>query len=89
MSDETPELLEFPCRFSIKAMGLNQADFEDLVVEIVSRHAELADDAAVSSRDSRGGKYLAVTVAVTARSREQLDKIYMDLSAHDKVVMAL
>ncbi|MFZ1623893.1 MAG: DUF493 domain-containing protein, partial [Gammaproteobacteria bacterium] len=33
MSEET--LLEFPCAFPLKVMGLNQPAFEQYVVEIV------------------------------------------------------
>lgn len=85
------ELLEFPCRFPIKAMGAAsaEADFAALVVEIVARHAPGIDETAVSVRSSAGGKWMSVTVVVEAQSRDQLDAIYQDLSAHELVVMAL
>ena len=85
---ESPAL-EFPCEFPIKAMGLNRGDFRALVTEIVHRHVAAGDRAAVHERDSRGGKYLAVTVTITARSRAQLDAIYQDLTDEERVVVAL
>ncbi len=86
-SEESP--LEFPCQFPIKAMGKNQDDFESLVVTLVRKHCPNLAEGAVISRDSSGGKYLAVTVTVTATSREQLDNIYLELSACQQVLMAL
>ena len=82
-------LFEFPCEFPIKAMGAAEPGFDELVVQIVRRHAPDLAEGAVSTRLSRGGRYLAVTVTVTARSREQLDAIYRALSDHEKVLMAL
>jgi uncharacterized protein len=82
-------ILQFPCAFPIKALGLAAADFDALVVQIVARHAHDLGEGAVTTRSSRGGKYLAVTVTITARSQAQLDAIYSELSAHERVVMAL
>ncbi|CAL1239190.1 YbeD family protein [Candidatus Methylocalor cossyra] len=82
-------LLQFPCEFSIKAFGHSSRAFEGRIAALVRRHApDLAADA-VSSRPSKGGKYLVVTVTVRATSREQLDAIYRELSACSEVLMAL
>jgi putative lipoic acid-binding regulatory protein len=59
------------------------------VVEIVRRHAPELDDSLVKVRESRGGKWLSVTVIIEAIDREQLDDIYRDLSAHERVVWAM
>ena len=85
--DTTP--FQFPCRFPIKAMGLADTDFDGLVISIVRRHVPRLPEDAVSYRSSRGGKYLAVTVVIEATSREQLDAIYQDLSANERILMAL
>jgi uncharacterized protein len=86
---EQDTLLEFPCRFPIKAMGADDGAFETLVVELVRKHAPDLAEASVASRASQGGKYLSVTVTVTATSREQLDNIYRELTACEQVLMAL
>ena len=88
MSDEDT-LLEFPCQFPIKAMGKAENDFDALVVEIVRRHVPDLHESAVNTRPSKGGKWLAVTVTITATSKPQLDAIYYELTAHERVVMAL
>lgn len=82
-------LLEFPCSFPLKVMGLDAEGFHATVVEIVRRHAPDLEDAAVSSRPSRGGKYVSVTVVIEARSQDQLDALYRELSGHERVMMVL
>ncbi|HNT54826.1 MAG TPA: DUF493 domain-containing protein [Anaerolineaceae bacterium] len=82
-------LLDFPCTFPLKAIGRGGDDFSALVFEIVSRHVPGLTTAALTSRPSSAGNYLAVTVTFTAQSRAQLDAIYLELNAHDRVVMTL
>lgn len=89
MSDNTETLLEFPCQFPIKAMGRDDGRFESLVIEIVRKHAPDLSDEAVQCRASKAGNYLSVTVTVSATSREQLDNIYLELTACEHVLMAL
>ncbi len=81
--------MEFPRDFPIKAMGRGGTTFDAVVVEIVRRHAPDLDPAQVRAQDSRNGNYRAVTVVVRATSRAQLDAIYLALSSHEAVVMAL
>jgi putative lipoic acid-binding regulatory protein len=88
MSDEET-LLEFPCDFSIKAMGLATPEFDLLVAEIVRNHAPDLKEGAVKTKTSKGGKYLSVTVTITATSKKQLDSIYQDLTDHKLVLMSL
>ncbi len=82
-------ILEFPCDFPIKAMGLNNGEFELLVVQLIRRHAQNFSQAAVSNRLSKGDKYLSVTVTICAQSQQQLDAIYQDLTDCEAVLMAL
>ncbi len=86
---ETETLLEFPCTFSIKAMGLTSPDFEMAVLEIVRRHAPDMREDCLSSRPSKNGKYTAITVTIQATSKQQLDAIYQDLTDHEHVLMSL
>ena len=87
--DTDPPLLEFPCHFPIKAVGPATEVFEARVVEIVRTHAPNLGEGAVRCRASGGGKYLSVTVTVHAESREQLDNIYLALTACEEVMMVL
>lgn len=85
----TESLLEFPCQFAIKAMGKSAVDFDMVVVEIVRQHVPDLSESAVTTRPSKAGTYIAVTVMIEARSREQLDAIYQGLTDHPDVLMAL
>jgi putative lipoic acid-binding regulatory protein len=87
MTEET--LLEFPCAFPIKAMGRNEDDFETLVTTLVFRHAAPVPGEAVKVNESGEGNFVSVTVTVEATSKEQLDRIYHDLTDCDRVLMAL
>lgn len=83
------DLLEFPCEFPVKVLGMRSDDFAQTVVDIVLRHApDFAADG-VEMRVSRGGRYLSVTCTVHAVSRAQLDGLYRDLTAHPAVRMVL
>jgi hypothetical protein len=81
--------LTFPCDFPLKIMGRAEPDFDSLVVEIVLRHVGNVREGAISVRESRGGKYLSVTVTVQAESQDQLDGLYRELSAHERILMVL
>lgn len=81
--------LSFPCSFPIKVVGRHEDGFEALVVEMVSTHAGTLPDGSVRSRASSNGRFLAVTVTITAESREQLDSLYRTLTASGQVLFVL
>ena len=89
MSDEDESPLKFPCQFPIKAMGKSDCNLDEIVVEIVRKHAPDLGEGALYNRDSSKGNYTSVTVVVNATSREQLDAIYQDLVDCEAVIMAL
>ena len=82
-------LLEFPCVFPIKAMGRNDASFQTLVENIVLNHAEIHTGHPVTTNASGSGNYLSVTVTIEAQSKDQLDRIYQDLTDCEHVLVAL
>jgi hypothetical protein len=82
-------LLEFPCRFPIKAMGRQSDEFEAIVSGIVTRHAQLWPDEPIRSVPSKAGNFVSVTATVEAQSQSQLDAIYQELTDCDQVLMAL
>lgn len=88
MTDDTP-IIAFPCHFPIKIMGHAADDFAELAFALVARHVEALAPEAMAVNESRQGRFLAVTITIEAQSRAQLDAIYQDLTAHERVVMAL
>lgn len=89
MTDDNKKLLTFPCTFPIKIVGKANDAFEIAVLDILRRHAPDLKATALSNRHSKNEKYLAITVTIEATSQEQLDSIYIELSNHELVIMAL
>ncbi len=89
MSNEEETLFEFPCQFSVKAMGLAAPDFDALVLSIVRQQVPNIGEGAVRTRPSKGGKYLSVTVTFEADSKTQLDAIYQALTDNERILMSL
>jgi putative lipoic acid-binding regulatory protein len=87
MTDESP--LEFPCEFPIKMMGRDTPEFRATARALVEKHAGDVADEAVTAALSRNGRFVSVTVTITATSREQLDTIYREVTAHEDILMAL
>jgi len=79
------ELFNFPCRFPVKAIGLDDPEFTTHVIGIVTDHVGAVSTDDIVTRPSSRGKYLSVTVTFTARSRAQLDTLYRALTASDKI----
>ena len=87
MSDES--VMTFPCSFPIKLMGRESGLFRQTVRELVENHTGPLDDSSIEASLSRNGRFVSVTITIIAESREQLDDIYRDATAHDDVIMAL
>jgi uncharacterized protein len=82
-------LIDYPSLFPIKVMG-EKADGLVHAITTVAREFDPAFDAStIELRESSGGKYLGVTITVTATSREQLDELYRTLSTHPMVRVVL
>ncbi len=87
MSEES--VIEFPCEFPIKMMGRDTPAFRRTMRALIEGHVGVIDDSRVQSSVSRNGRFVSVTITITATSQQQLDAIYHDVSAHDDVLMAL
>ena len=81
--------LSFPCDFPIKMMGRDTPEFRVLARALVENHTGALADSAVQVATSRNGRFVSVTVTITAMSQQQLDDIYRDVSSHADVLMAL
>lgn len=82
-------LLVFPTAFPIKIMGKRADGFAQAIVDVVQKHAPDFDPSTLEMRASKEGNYLSVTATVNASSREQLDALYRDLTAHPMVQIVL
>ncbi len=89
MTEKRESAIDFPCEFPIKVMGRADPDFVLRVVRIVQEQVPGFDDRQVKTAASRRGRFVSVTVTVTATSQHQLDQIYLALNADEQVVMTL
>ncbi|MBN1956611.1 MAG: DUF493 domain-containing protein [Desulfuromonadales bacterium] len=72
------DLLEFPCQYQFKAVGLAGERFRRAIIAAVAKYAAISQDA-VLSRPSGKGTYQSVSVLVTLHSFQQLTDIYAEM----------
>ncbi len=94
MSENTPDprrdsLIEYPCDFPIKVMGLKVDGFVHALTAVAEQFDPAFDASRIELRPSSSGKYLGVTLNIHATSREQLDNLYRALTAHPMVKVVL
>lgn len=89
MGKTTYDIMEFPCTFPIKVMGVAENDFEETIINIIKKHASNLTKKPIKYKKSNRGKYISITITIKAKSKKQLDLIYLDLTKEDKVLMAL
>ena len=70
-------------------MGRDSAEFRATARALVEKHVGRVADDAVTASLSRNGRFVSVTVTITATSKQQLDDIYQDVTDHEDVLMAL
>ncbi|MES2363942.1 MAG: DUF493 family protein [Pseudomonadota bacterium] len=95
-SPATPEapprkdsLIDYPSQFPIKVMGIKTDGLVTAITHVAHQFDPAFDASTIELRESKGGKYLGVTITVTATSREQLDELYRTLSTHPMVKVVL
>lgn len=86
---DTESLIKYPCAFPIKVMGVKVDGLVLALTEIAKQFDPGFDASTIELRESKGGKYLGVTLTITAISRLQLDDLYRTLSTHPMVKVVL
>ena len=82
-------LIEFPCDFPIKVMGVTHADFSKEIIKAIHNEIASFDASKIEMRGSSGGKYISLTCTVYVTSKLQLDDVYRTLTAHPLVKFVL
>lgn len=80
---------EFPCEFPIKIMANPQKETVEFILNIFEKYVPNHDQIDFNTKESKTGKYISMTAIFTADSKEQLDKIYKEISNHPEVHMVL
>ena len=87
MSSDNQQLWQFPCDFTFKAMTQAIEGIENNVISAIQKH--VPGDYSATLKESRGGKYLSVTVKIYLTSKQQLDNVYKEVHAVEGVKMLL
>ncbi len=87
--DQTKDTLQFPCHFPLKIIGRNDDGFLEDMVLLVGRHVPPDDQQPVRTRFSHQGRYIAITFNFMARSRKQVDDLYLEMSSDRRILYAL
>lgn len=78
---EEDSLIEYPCDFTVKVMGLATSSFRHTIMEIAQKHDPQLDETRVKEKFSKGNKYLSLSLTINAQDRQQLDALYKELTA--------
>ncbi|ADZ41727.1 TPA: DUF493 family protein YbeD [Yersinia enterocolitica] len=87
MKTKLNELLEFPCPFTYKVMGIAEPQLVNQVVEVVQRHAP--GDYTPEVKPSSKGNYHSVSITITATHIDQVETLYEELGNLELVRMVL
>ncbi len=83
MNTKFDELLEFPCNFPFKILGVAHEELPARVLEVVQKHAP--GDYSPTIKPSSKGNYHSLTIHVTVTSKEHVETLYTELGAIDLV----
>ena len=83
------ELLSFPCDYPIKVFGRSGQGLLESITAIFKKHIPELTDNAFHSKNSAQGKYFSITVLIQATSKNQVDDLYQELTAHPGILMVL
>ncbi|RUO32158.1 hypothetical protein CWE12_04030 [Aliidiomarina sedimenti] len=83
MQTKFDQLLDFPCDFTFKVMGLATDSLEEQIVAVVQQHAP--GDYQPKQRPSSKGTYASVSINVVVHSKDHVELLYRELSAIDDV----
>ncbi len=72
------ELLEFPCIFAFKVMGVADPKLIDDVVGVIQKHAP--GDYSPTIKPSSKGTYHSLSIPVNVTSKSHIEGIYTDLN---------
>jgi putative lipoic acid-binding regulatory protein len=86
---DNASLITYPSLFPIKVMGLKVDGLVQAMTHIAAQFDPDFDASIIELRESKGGKYLGITLTITATSRAQLDELYRTLSSHPMVKVVL
>jgi len=89
MDTKFDELLEFPCDFGFRIMGLAQDDLPEHIETVLDQHVANDYKRLPGLRKSSSGKYHSISYTVKVQNKEQIELLYKELSAVEIVKYVL
>jgi len=89
MDTKFDEILEFPCDFGFRIMGLAQKELPQYVESVLDTHVSNDYKRLPGVRKSSTGKYHSISYTVKAQSKEHIELLYKELSAIEIVKYVL
>lgn len=86
---EKESLIDFPCHYEIKVMGLDDEAFHAEVKRIVMLHAPDNAEPSFRTKPSSKGKYVSITTSLYVETQSHLEAVYGDLRASKQVLYTL
>ena len=76
-------------RFPDQSHGIEREGFISAISFVARQFDPSWQEDSIETRESKGGKYLGLTLTVRMHNREQLDELYRTLSSHPMVKVVL
>lgn len=89
MTKKNETLMQFPCHFPMKIIGLNSDTFVQEIITIVRQHFSNFEDKHLQTKPSQQGTYIAVSITVYVFDQNTLDRLYQALTQHPDIKMVL
>ena len=84
---ESASLEQFPCLYTFKIFGRRSDTFVERVRAIIAARLGVVPVDAVTVRESSQGRYVSVTIVIWVDDRQQLERVYTDLRAEERVLL--
>ncbi|MGP1939131.1 MAG: DUF493 family protein YbeD [Arsenophonus sp. ET-DL9-MAG3] len=87
MKTKLHELLEFPCSFTYKIIGISKPELINQIIKVVQRN--LPGDYVPSIKQSSKGNFCSISISIIATNIKQIKKLYEELAKLELVRMVL
>lgn len=87
MKNKLEKMLNFPCLFTYKIIGLAQPELIDQIIKVIQY--KLPGDYIPHIKSSNKGNYLSVSITIYANNFEEIEYLYHKLSNINIVRMVL
>jgi uncharacterized protein len=88
-SADKSTLIEFPCDFTLKIIGVTSDNFISDITAIVLKHYPDTKLCNIAHKNSGQGNFTAITAIVYTRDQVSLDALYTELTQYPGIKMVL